>query len=95
MSIVILVIFIQNIMDNNDWAPLINHCPVIPPGGGLGSVLGLWPLGSQYLVLSRPGRTEVLRGEESGPDAERGKRWEGSGVQVMIYLVILHNWLVR
>eukprot|EP00435_Cladocopium_sp_Y103_P059102 s622_g21.t1 len=31
-------------------------------GGGLGSVLGLWPLG-RYLVLTRPGRTEVLRVE--------------------------------
>ncbi|CAL1172138.1 unnamed protein product [Cladocopium goreaui] len=34
-------------------------------GGSLGSVLGLWPLGCRYLVLSRPGRTEVLQIEES------------------------------
>ena len=66
-------------MDNNDWAPLINHCLVIPPGGGLGSVLGLWPLGSQYLVLSRPGRTEVLRGEESGPAGYGGTDGKGVG----------------
>jgi len=51
---------------------------ILWPGGSLGSVLGLWPLGCRYLVLSRPGRTEVLQVEESAL-AELGELAELGG----------------
>ena len=51
-------------------------------------VLGLWPLGSRFLVLTRPGRTEVLRVDSRDGNLGGNQKFVRYGFMTYIYIYI-------